>query len=68
MALSLTRLFISKKKLLPTEVTIQKKAFDEQVNLISQLDEKEKDVDYTFVESFISKKRFKDFVQQIIAL
>jgi hypothetical protein len=31
-----------KKKLLPSEVTIQEKTFDEQVNLISQLDEKEK--------------------------
>jgi len=30
------------KKLLPSEVTIQEKTFDEQVNLISQLDEKEK--------------------------
>lgn len=56
------------KKLPPKEVTIQDKAIVEQVNLISQLDEKEKNVVYTIVESFISKKRFKDFVQQNIAL
>ncbi|MET3047416.1 MULTISPECIES: helix-turn-helix domain-containing protein [Flavobacterium] len=52
------------KKLPPKEITIQDKAIVEQVNLISQLDEKEKNVVYTIVESFISKKRFKDFVQQ----
>ncbi len=55
-------------KLPPKEVTIQDKAMVEQVNLISQLDEKEKNVVYTIVESFISKKRFKDFVTQNIAL
>ncbi len=52
------------KKTPPKEITIQDKAIVEQVNLISQLDEKEKNVIYTIVESFISKKRFKDFVQQ----
>ena len=55
-------------KLPPKEVTIQDKAMVEQVNLISQLDEKEKNVVYTIVESFISKKRFKDFVTQNMAL
>jgi len=55
-------------KLPPKEVTIQDKAMVEQVNLISQLDEKEKNVVYTIVESFISKKRFKDFVTQNVAL
>jgi transcriptional regulator with XRE-family HTH domain len=56
------------KKLPPKEITIQDKAVVEQVNLISQLDEKEKNVVYTIVESFISKKRFKEFVTQNIAL
>ena len=55
-------------KLPPKEVTIQDKAMVEQVNLISQLDEKEKNVVYTIVESFISKKRFKEFVTQNVAL
>lgn len=40
----------------------------EQVELISQLEEKEKNVVYTIVKSFISKKKFKDFVSQNIAL
>ena len=40
----------------------------EQVQLISQLEEKEKNVFYTVVESFVSKKKFKDFVTQNIAL
>ena len=40
----------------------------EQVELISQLEEKEKNVFYTVVESFVSKKKFKDFVTQNIAL
>lgn len=56
------------KKLPPKEITIQDKAIVEQVNLISQLDDKEKNVVYTIVDSFISKKRFKEFVTQNIAL
>jgi hypothetical protein len=50
------------------EITVQDKAVVEQVNLISQLDEKEKNVVYTIVESFLSKKRFKEFVSQNVAL
>ncbi len=56
------------KKLPPKEITVQDKAVVEQVNLISQLDEKEKNVVYTIVESFLSKKRFKEFVTQNVAL
>lgn len=55
-------------KLPPKEVVIHDKAMIEQVELISQLEEKEKNVVYTIVESFISKKKFKDFVTQNIAL
>ncbi len=50
------------------EVVIQDKAVLEQMELISQLEEKEKNVVYTIIESFISKKRFKDFVSQNVAL
>ncbi len=56
------------KKLPPKEVVIQDKAVLEQMELISQLEEKEKNVVYTIIESFISKKRFKDFVSQNVAL
>lgn len=56
------------KKLPPKEVVIQDKAVLEQVELIQQLEEKEKNVVYTIIESFISKKKFKDFVQQNVAL
>jgi transcriptional regulator with XRE-family HTH domain len=56
------------KKLPPKEIVIQDKAMVEQLQLISQLEEKEKNVVYTIVESFISKKKFKDFVTQNIAL
>lgn len=55
-------------KLPPKEIVIQDKAMVEQVALISQLEEKEKNVVYTIVESFISKKKFKDFVTQNIAI
>lgn len=55
-------------KLPPKEVILHDKAMMEQVELISQLEEKEKNVVYTIVESFISKKKFKDFVTQNIAL
>lgn len=56
------------KKLPPKEVIVQDKAIIEQVELISQLEEKEKNVVYTIIESFISKKRFKDFVSKNVAL
>jgi transcriptional regulator with XRE-family HTH domain len=56
------------KRLPPKEIVIQDKDIVEQVQLISQLEEKEKNVVYTIVESFISKKKFKDFVNQNIAL
>ena len=56
------------KKLPPKEVVIQDKAVLEQMELISQLEEKEKNVVYTIIESFISKKRFKDFVSQNVSL
>jgi hypothetical protein len=40
----------------------------EQVKLNSQLEEKVKNGVFTILESFISKKKFKDFVNQNVAL
>ncbi len=54
------------QKLPPKEVIIQDNAIVQQVELISQLDEKEKNVIYTMIEAFISKKKFKDFLLQNI--
>jgi len=52
----------------PKEIVIQDKAVLEQVELIQQLEEKEKNVVFAIIESFISKKKFKEFVQQNVTL
>jgi len=39
----------------------------EQLQLINELDEEEKSILLKLIETFVSKKRFKDFVQQNIA-
>jgi hypothetical protein len=60
--MSFNIIYFEDEKLLPKEIVIQDKAMVEQVQLISQLEEKEKNVVYTIVDSFISKKKFKDFI------
>jgi len=52
---------------IPREVTVEDKTATEQVRLIAELDEKDKSVIFSLIESMLTKKKFKDFFQKNIA-
>ena len=52
---------------MPNEVTIEDKATLEQLKLINELDSEEKGILLKLIETFVSKKRFKDYLQNNIA-
>jgi transcriptional regulator with XRE-family HTH domain len=52
---------------IPNEVTIEDKAMLEQLQLINELEPEEKTILLKLIETFVSKKRFKDYLQQNIA-
>ncbi|MBB5620137.1 hypothetical protein HDE69_001175 [Pedobacter cryoconitis] len=51
----------------PVEVTIQDKPNFEQVNLINQLDEEDRNVVFKIIDTMLTKKKFKDFFNNNIA-
>ena len=51
----------------PKEVTLEDKTAIEQVRLIAQLDEKDKNIVFGIIETMLTKKKFKDFFQKNIA-
>lgn len=52
---------------LPDDVTVQDKSLVEQVRLIQELEAEEKAMVFKMIDTFLTKKRFKDFFQQNIA-
>ena len=52
---------------IPDEVTIEDKSLLEQVKLIAQLEEEEKSMVFKMIDTFLTKKKFKDFFQKNIA-
>ncbi|HRI01960.1 MAG TPA: helix-turn-helix transcriptional regulator [Saprospiraceae bacterium] len=52
---------------IPADVSIADKAAIEQLQLINELDEEEKNILLKLIETFVSKKRFKEYLQQNIA-
>jgi transcriptional regulator with XRE-family HTH domain len=52
---------------LPAEVTIQDKTLLEQVRLIQELEPEEKNIIFKMIDTFLTKKKFKDFFQKNIA-
>lgn len=48
-------------------VTIEDKSLMEQVKLISELEDEEKSMVFKIVDTFLTKKKFKDFFQKNIA-
>lgn len=52
---------------LPEEIHIQDKAAAEQLKLIQELDEDDKSVVFKMVDTFIAKKKMKDFFQKNVA-
>ena len=52
---------------LPNDVTVGDKSLMEQVKLIQELDLEEKNMVFKLVDTFLTKKRFKDFFQKNVA-
>jgi hypothetical protein len=51
----------------PNEVSVNDKAALEQLQLINELNEEEKGILLKLIETFVLKKRFKDYLQKNIA-
>jgi transcriptional regulator with XRE-family HTH domain len=60
-------IFYNEKNSVPNEVSIQDKAMLEQLNLINELDTEEKSILLKLIETFVSKKRFKDYLEKNLA-
>jgi transcriptional regulator with XRE-family HTH domain len=54
-------------KEVPTEVTLEDKTATEQMRLISELDEKDRNVIFGMIETMLTSKKFKDFFQKNVA-
>ncbi len=52
---------------LPIEVQIEDKATAEQLKLMQQLDDEERSMIFKMIDSFLTKKKFKDFFDKNIA-
>lgn len=52
---------------IPDEVTIEDKSITEQVKLIAELEPEEKSIVFKMIDTFLTKKKFKDFFQKNIA-
>jgi transcriptional regulator with XRE-family HTH domain len=52
----------------PTEVTIEDKTLLEQVKLIQDLEPEEKNMVFKMIDTFLTKKKFKDFFNKNVAV
>ena len=52
---------------MPKEVTIQDKSTIEQMHLLQQLNEDDRSIVFSIIDTMLTKKRFKDFFQKNIA-
>ena len=52
---------------IPDEVTIEDKSLMEQVKLIAELEPEEKNMVFKMIDTFLTKKKFKDFFQKNVA-
>ncbi|WP_342450734.1 helix-turn-helix transcriptional regulator [Lunatimonas salinarum] len=60
-------IYFDEKNGVPNAVSLNDKAALEQLQLINELDEEEKSILLKLIETFVSKKRFKDYLQKNIA-
>ncbi|HAO05880.1 helix-turn-helix transcriptional regulator [Chryseobacterium mucoviscidosis] len=60
-------IFFNEKNNVPNEVSMEDTAVLEQLKLINELDAEEKNILLKLIETFVSKKRFKDYLQKNIA-
>ncbi len=52
----------------PAEVTVEDKTLMEQVKLIQELEPEEKTMVFKMIDTFLTKKKFKDFFQKNVAM
>lgn len=52
---------------IPKEITVEDKTLLEQVKLIQELDSEEKNMVFKMVDTFLTKKKFKDFFNKNVA-
>ena len=52
---------------IPKEITVEDKAGFEQLNLIKQLEEEDKQTVFKIIDTMLTKKKFKDFFNKNIA-
>ena len=55
-------------QVVPQEITIEDKTTSEQVRLIAELDEKDKSIIFGLIETMLTKKKFKDFINKNVAM
>lgn len=60
-------IFFNEKNNVLNEVSMEDTAVLEQLKLINELDTEEKNILLKLIETFVSKKRFKDYLQKNIA-
>lgn len=60
-------IYFGEKNAVPREISVEDKAALEQLQLINELDKEEKTILLKLIDTFISKKRFKDYLQKNIA-
>ncbi|TWP31594.1 XRE family transcriptional regulator [Apibacter muscae] len=60
-------IFYNEKNEIPQEISIKDAEALEQLKLINELEPEEKNILLKLIETFISKKRFKDYLQNNIA-
>lgn len=60
-------IYFGEKNTVPNEISIDDKATLEQRQLINELEPEEKNILLKLIETFVSKKRFKDYLQKNIA-
>src|SRR5690606_9459939 len=59
-------IYFDEKHGVPNEISLEDKATLEQLQLSNELDEEEKSILLKLIETFVSKKRFKDYLQKNI--
>lgn len=60
-------IFFNEKNNIPNEISVKDNTVLEQLKLINELEAEEKNILLKLIETFVSKKRFKEYLQQNIA-
>ena len=60
-------IYYGDKNSVPKEISMEDKKALEQLQLINELEDEEKNILLKLIETFVSKKRFKEYLQKNIA-